>query len=138
MLDALFGLGGGPSCLCGWGLGFGAVAGWCACAFLWRQVLLSVSPMLTVQTTELHAVVWAVRLAVRLGMSFVTVCSDSEVALAQVLSRRACSHLQHPQAILRSLARVLWVSGLVVRFVWVPSDLPPGDPMCRVNSEYEG
>ena len=76
--------------------------------------------------------------AVRLGMSSVTVCSDSEVALAQVLSLRACSHLQHQQAILRSLARVLWVSGLPVRLVWVPSDLQPGDPMSRVNSEHEG
>ena len=52
-----------------------------------------------------------------LGMSSVTVCSDSEVALAQVLSLRACSHLQHQQATLRSLARVLWTSGLVVRLV---------------------
>ena len=79
---------------------------------------------------------WAVQVAVRLGMSSVTVCGDSEVALAQVLSPRAC-HLQHQQAFLRSLARVLWVSGLV-RFVWVPSNLQPGDPMSRVKSEHEG
>ena len=77
----------------------------------------------------------AVRLAVRLGLSSVTICSDSEVALAQVLSLRTCSHLQHQQAVLRSLARV---SGLVVRLVWVPSDLEPGDSMSRVNSEHEG
>ena len=90
------------------------------------------------QTTRLHAVAWVVCLAVRLGMSCVTVCSDSEVALAHVLAPRACSHLQHQQAILRSLARVLWVSGLVVRLVWVPPDLQPGNPMPRVNSEHEG
>ena len=65
----------------------------------------------------------AVRPAVHLGLSFVTVCSDSEVARAQVLSLTACGHLQHQQAILRSLARPLWVSGLVVRLVRVPSDL---------------
>ena len=81
---------------------------------------------------------WAVRPAVRLGVSSVTVCSDSEVALAQVLSLRACSHLQHQQAILHSLATVLWASGLVVRLVWVPSDLQPGNPMSRVNSEHAG
>ena len=65
------------------------------------------------------------------------ICSDSEVAPAQVLSVRACSHLQHQQAILRSLARILWVSGSVVRLVWVPSDLQPGDPMSRVSSDYQ-
>ena len=69
---------------------------------------------------------WAVHLAVRLGPSSVTIYSDSEVALAQVLSVRACSHLEHQQASLRSLAKILWVSGLVVRLVWVPSDLQPG------------
>ena len=90
------------------------------------------------QTTELHAVAWAVRLAVHLGLSSVTVCSDSEVALVRVLSLRACSHFQHQQAILRSLARILWVSGLVVRLVWVMSDLQSGDPMSQVNSEHEG
>ena len=58
------------------------------------------------------------------GMSSVMVCSDSEVALAQ--------------GQLRSLARVLWISGLVVRLVWVLSDLKLGDPMSRVNSEHEG
>ena len=81
---------------------------------------------------------WVVRLAVHLGLSSVTICSDSEVALAHALSVRACSHLHHQQAILRSLARILWVSGLVVRLVWVPSDLMPGDPMSRVNSEHGG
>ena len=77
------------------------------------------------QTSELHAAAWAVQWAVRLGMSFVTVCSDSEVALAQVLSLRARSHLRHEQPILRSLARVPWISGSVVRLVRVPLDLPP-------------
>ena len=55
-----------------------------------------------------------------------------------MLSLTACSHLQHQEAILRSLARVLCVSGLVVKLVWVPSDLQPGDPMSRVNSEHKG
>ena len=86
--------------------------------------------------TKLNAVAWVVRLAVRLGMPSVTVCSDSEVALAQVLSLRACSHVQHQQAIVRSLARVFWTLGLVVRLVWVPSALQPGDPMSRVSSDF--
>ena len=46
-------------------------------------------------STELHVVAWAVRLAVYLCMSYVTVCIDSEVAIAQVLSLRTCSHVQH-------------------------------------------
>ena len=79
-----------------------------------------------------------VRLAVRLGMSSITVCGDSEVALAQVLSLRACSPLRHQQAILRLFARVSWTSSLVVRLLSVPSDLQPGDPMSRGNSEQEG
>ena len=41
---------------------------------------------------------WVVQLAVPPGMSSVTVCSDSEVAEAQVLFPRAYSHLQHQQA----------------------------------------
>ena len=72
----------------------------------------------------------------RSGLSSVTICSDSEVLLARVLSLRACGHLQHQQAILRSLPGALWTSGLVVRLVWVPLDLQPGDPMSRVGSDY--
>ena len=79
------------------------------------------------QTTELHAVAWAVRLAVRLGMSSVIVCSDSEVALAQVLSLRACSHLQHQQAILRSLA-VFLCSAFANNFTHFPSLFSPHHP----------
>ena len=55
-----------------------------------------------------------------------------------MLSLRACSHLQHQQAILRPLARILWVSGLVVRLVWVPSEQEPMKPMSRVSSDYQG
>ena len=73
------------------------------------------------QNTELHAVSWAVRLAVRLGVRSVTVCSDSKVAIAQGLAVRACNHLQHQQFVLRSLAKMLWVSRVALRLVWVPS-----------------
>ena len=90
------------------------------------------------QTTELRGLAWAVRFAVRTGHKSVTVCSDSEAAIAQVLRLRATSHLTHHQAVLRSLARVLWVSGIVVRLVWVPSALQPGDPMSRVTSVFGG
>ena len=37
------------------------------------------------QTMELHAVAWAVHLAVRLGLSSVTICSDSEPSLSTVI-----------------------------------------------------
>ena len=90
------------------------------------------------QTTELRGLAWAVRFAVRTGHKSVTVFSDSEAAIAQVLRLRATSHLTHHQAVLRSLARVLWVSAIVVRLVWVPSALQPGDPMSRVTSVFGG
>ena len=90
------------------------------------------------QTTELRGLAWAVRFAVRTGHKSVTVFSDSEAAIAQVLRLRATSHLTHHQAVLRSLARVLWVSGIVVRLVWVPSALQPGDTMSRVASVFGG
>ena len=90
------------------------------------------------QTTELRGLAWAVRFAVRTGHKSVTVFSDSEAAIAQVLRLRATSHLSHHQAVLRSLARVLWVSGIVVRLVWVPSALQPGDLMSRVASVFGG
>ena len=67
-------------------------------------------------------------------MSSVSVCSDSEA----VLALRACSHLQHQRAVLRSVARALWISGVVVCLVWVPSNLQPGNPMLQVNSVYVG
>ena len=58
-----------------------------------RSCYLPLRRYASLQTTELHAVAWAVRLAVCLGLSSVNVCSDSEVALARVLSLRAGSHL---------------------------------------------
>ena len=61
-----------------------------------------------------------------------------EAAIAQVLRLRATSHLTRYQVVLRSLARILWVSGIVVRVVWVPSALQPGDPMSRVTSVFGG
>ena len=89
------------------------------------------------QTTELRGLAWAVRFAVRKGDKSVTVCSNSEAAIAQVLHMRATSHLTHHQAVLRPLARVLWISGIVGRLVWVPSVLQPGDPMSRVVSVFQ-
>ena len=90
------------------------------------------------QTTEFRGLAWAVRFAVRKGHKSVTVCSDSEAAIAHVLHMRATSHLTHHQAVLRSLARVLWVSGNVVCLVWVPWARQPGDPMSRVVSVFQG
>ena len=89
-------------------------------------------------TTELHAAAWRVHLAVLLGMSSTTFCSDSEVPVAQVLRLRVCSQIQHQQALPHSLPRVLWTSGMAVRLVWVPSDLQPDDPMSMGNSDFAG
>ena len=58
--------------------------------------------------------------------------------LSSLIGRCSGSHLSHHQAVLRSLARVLWVSGIVVRLVWVPSALQPVDPMSRVASVFGG
>ena len=66
------------------------------------------------------------------------VCTDSEVAIAQVLALKACSHMQHQQFVLHSIARVLRLSSVVLRLVWVPPELQPGDPMSRVNSVFAG
>ena len=61
-----------------------------------KPVILWTQRACPTTATELHAIGWAVKLVVRLGMQSDTVCSDSEVALAQVPALRACNHLQHP------------------------------------------
>ena len=65
---------------------------------------------------ELQSLVWGVRL----GYKTVTLVSDSEVAIAQLLKVCAKSVLRAQQSVLRGLARRLVCSGLVVRVLWVP------------------
>ena len=77
------------------------------------------------QQTELHAVAWVIRLAVRSGRKSVTIFSDSERALLQALSLRAKSMLEHQQRVLRSLAGMLWNSGHGGQTA-VGSPFPPG------------
>ena len=71
-------------------------------------------------------------MAARLGYTTVTLVSNSEVAIAQLLKVRAKSALSARQSILRGLARRLVCSGLVVRVLWVPSGFQPTDPMSRL------
>ena len=80
------------------------------------------------QLVELQSLVWGVRLAVALGYTTVTLVSDSEVAIAQLLQARAKSVLGAQQAVLRGLARRLVCSGLVVRVLWVPSGFQSHGP----------
>ena len=85
------------------------------------------------QLVELRSLVWGVRLAVRMGYTTVTLLSDSEVVIAQLLQVRAKSVLGTQQSVLRELAR-----RLVVRVLWVPSGYQPADPMSRLQGEFEG
>ena len=78
------------------------------------------------------------RLAVRLGYTTVTLVSDSEVAIAQLLKVRAKSVLSAQQSVLRGLARRLVCFGLVVRVLWVPSGFQPADPMSRLQGDFGG
>ena len=85
---------------------------------------------------ELQSLVWGVRLAARLGYTTVTLVSDSEVAIAQLLKVRAKSVLSVQQSILRGLARRMVCSGLVVRILLVPSGFQPVDPMSRLQGNF--
>ena len=67
------------------------------------------------QLVELQSLVWGVQLAARLGYTTVTLVSDSEVAIAQLVKVRAKSVLSAQQSILRGLAGSLVCSSLVVR-----------------------
>ena len=66
------------------------------------------------QLVELQSRAWGVRLASRLGCTTVTLVSDSEVAIAQLVKVRAKRVLGAQQSLLRGLARRLVCSGLVV------------------------
>ena len=81
------------------------------------------------QLVELHISAWGVRLVSRLGYTTVTLSSDSEVAIAELLTVRAKSALSAQQKVLRGLVRTLMLWGLVVWVLWVPSDFQLVDPL---------
>ena len=72
---------------------------------------------------------WAIRLACRFGWRAVTIFTDSTAAGYQAVGLRAKTWLKRQMRVLRSLVWRLVVSGMVVRFVWVPSALQPADPL---------
>ena len=90
------------------------------------------------QLVELRSLVWGVCLAARLGCTTVTLVSDSEVAIAQLLKGCAKSVLSAQQSVLRGLARRLVWSGLMVRVLWVPCGFYPADPMSRLQGDFGG
>ena len=72
---------------------------------------------------------WAIRLACRFGWRAVTIFTDSTAAGYQAVGLRAKTWLKRQMRVLRLLVWRLAVSGMVVRFVWVPSALQPADPL---------
>ena len=87
---------------------------------------------------ELHSLVWEVRLAARVGCTTVTLVSDLEVAIAQLLKVPAKSLRSAQQSVLRGLARRQVCLGIVVRVLWVPFGFQPADPMSRLEGEFQG
>ena len=77
------------------------------------------------QEAELQGVAWAVRLACRFGWRAVTIFTDNMAAGYQAVGLRAKTWLRRQMRVLRALVWQLAVSGMVVRFVWVPSALEP-------------
>ena len=51
---------------------------------------------------------------------------------------KAASHLRTQLRVLRALTRVLYNTGVIVRLMWVPSELHLADPMIRVDMDYGG
>ena len=90
------------------------------------------------QLVELQSLVWGVRLAALLSYATVTLVSDSEVAIVQLLKVRPKSVLNALQSLLRGMARRLGCSGIVVRVPWVPTGFQLADPMSRLQGEYRG
>ena len=90
------------------------------------------------QEAELQGVAWAIRLACRFGWRTVTIFTDSTAAGYQAVGLRAKTWLKRQMRVLRALVYRLAVSGMVMRFVWVPSALQPVDPLSRLFSDHNG
>ena len=87
---------------------------------------------------ELQGVAWAVRLPCCFGWRAVTIFTDSTAAGYQAVGPRAKTWHKRQMWVLRSLVWRLAMSGMVARFVWVPSALQPADPMRRLVSYHNG
>ena len=87
---------------------------------------------------ELQSLAWGVHLAIRLGYALVTLVSDSEVVIAQLLKVRTKSVLSAHQKVLQGLMRRLVCSGILVRVLWVPTTCQPADPLSPLQGEYRG
>ena len=103
-----------------------------------RSALARVCSAESQQLVELQALAWGVRLAGRLGYRVLTLISDSEVGIAQLMGLRAKNVLKAQQQVLRGLVRSLLGTGLVVRVLWVQSGLQPADPMSRLDGKFGG
>ena len=91
----------------------------------------------TQQSAELWVLVWLVRLAVRLGWSYVVLVTDSQVSACQLVSLRASTWLSRQQRLLRALVLRLLQSGLIVEVRLVPGVLQPADPPSRLDSNFQ-
>ena len=49
---------------------------------------------------------------------------------------KAASHLRKQLRVLRVLTWVLYNTVVIVRLIWVPSEVHPADPMSRVDMDY--
>ena len=91
-----------------------------------------------VHTKKLPALVWVPQLAVRVEYTPVTLVSDSQLAIAQLLGMKAKSVPGAQQGVMRGVAWTLVLSGVVVRVSWVPSKYQPADPMSHLRGDFGG
>ena len=80
----------------------------------------------------------AIRLACRFGWRAVTIFTHSTAAGYQAVDLRAQTWLKRTMWVLWALVWRLAVSGMVVRFVWVPSALQAADRLSRLFSDHNG
>ena len=77
-----------------------------------------------------------------LWMRAVTIFRDSTATGYQVVGLSAKTRLKRQMRVqMRVLRAMVWrlaVSGMVVRFVWVPSALQPADPLSQLFSNHNG
>ena len=89
--------------------------------------------VVTQQQAELYGLDAATRLAVRLGLSRVTVVGDNRGMNHLLLAFRSdLSNQTNVRTLRRIRNRLLW-SGLLVHVVWCPSGLQPADPLSRCH-----
>ena len=77
-----------------------------------------------------------VHVACCFGWRVVTIFTDNTATGYQAVGLRAKTWLKRQMRVLQALVWRLAVSGMVVRFVWVPSALQPADPLSRLFSNH--